>query len=181
MRRDRRAIFSKAGNAHTVANDWSNTRSTTPNLSQALMSDHYVTFAVSCPRCRTKTSQSVAARTRDGRISVGSSVTCASCGLATEYDAGELDDASRTAFYATEGKWSLYIDDWGTRKLEAVQLLEKLLTVSSRELLQLVQEKRPVTSRTMVELDLISEILEPLGVQFARLRTLTDSELQNGR
>lgn len=112
-----------------------------------------------------------AARIRNGELRVSTSIACASCELAQESDSDQLNDAARAAFYAREGKWSLFVTEWGTRKLEVVRMLERMCGLQPRGILQRVSEKRPIRSGALVELEQITEALQPMGVAFTRFRT----------
>ena len=95
-------------------------------------------------------------------------MTCVACGLHEESDDDELTDEARNAFYAAEGRWSLVLDEPGDRVTEAMRVLQRLLSIDARDLLVAVRERRPLVVGAMVELDRVSDALEPLGARFVR-------------
>src|SRR5690349_2949393 len=125
------------------------------------MSVHQASATEQCPQCRAPTHTVFVARTHNGELRVSTSMTCASCQLAREFDGDELYDAARAAFYAREGKWSLFVTDWGTSKLEAVRILERMCGLQPHGVLQRVSENRPIGSGALVELEQITEALQP--------------------
>jgi hypothetical protein len=127
------------------------------------MGRHVAEETVECPRCGGATSRIYVAESRPLSLRFSSSLVCRSCSYAEEADGPELTEAARSAFYASEGRWSVHIRDLGSHRAEALRVLREIRTEPVGDLLRIVREGNSLSEGTLVEVEAIADALRVGG------------------
>lgn len=135
------------------------------------MAHDHVSLPTLCLACGAAGSLCHSASLGAGRLRVATSFRCGHCGRATEADGDELDDAQRAAFYAQSGRWRLCVRSLGPSRPHALRQIRETLRLNLTALAELVRAlPGPVAEGTRVEMELLRQALEPVGVVAALRR-----------
>jgi hypothetical protein len=139
------------------------------------MGRHTAHATIPCPRCDALARQAYVADTQQAQLRVHESVHCAACGLSQEAHGPELGDGAREAFYASEGRWSIALRELGPRRLEALGALRAFMQATPAELKRVVDERACLLEGSLVEIELVAEVLGAAGAEVTITRVPCES------
>lgn len=138
------------------------------------MTGHFVRGALPCHRCGSDAQTHVSARIRNGEIHSSGGEYCAHCGMAQEWDGGELDDELRELFCEQEGRWAVFLDDLGADRVAALRVLRDLLDCQPSDLPPLLRSSAPLLTGALVEVERLHGVLTATGAS-CRIERVADA------
>jgi hypothetical protein len=138
------------------------------------MTMHLAKAVARCPRCGIDAFRTFIATPNRGELRVSSSFSCPSCSFAEEAHGSELSNEARSAFYSTEGKWLLQINDLGPRRLDAMRVLRTTFDGTPAELTAIISRGQPLIVGTLIEIECLEEPLTEIGVSLFKSRMKVD-------